>query len=70
MYNYFIFFLLTQDTVRLPKFFTLHTKYTVLPTKPVTLAGMDETSKYGPFNVDACVGQSCKNSVLNSFEPE
>lgn len=61
--------MLTQDTVRLPKFFTLQTKYTVLPTRPVTFAGITVTSKYGPLFTVA-VGQSCKNSVLNSLPPE
>lgn len=51
-------------TVRLPRFFTLHTKCTFLPTKPVML---EETvlSKYGPV---PGVGNSCKKSVRNRLE--
>lgn len=48
-------------TVRFPKFLTLQTKCTVLPTKPVTF-DIADVSKYGPV---PGVGKSCKNSVRN-----
>lgn len=51
-------------TVRLPKFFTLHTKCTFFPTKPVMFDGIVE-SKYGPV---PGVGYSCKKSVKNRLE--
>lgn len=58
-------------TVRFPRFFTLHTKWTLLPTKPVIFDGM-VVSKYGPV---PGVGYSCKKSVrkrreLPSDDPE
>lgn len=52
-------------TVRFPRFFTLHTRWTVLPTSPVMLDGTD-VSKYGPV---PGVGHSCRKSVRNLREP-
>lgn len=51
-------------TVRLPRFFTLHTKWTFFPTKPVILDEIVE-SKYGPV---PGVGYSCKKSVRKRLE--
>lgn len=51
-------------TVRLPRFFTLHTKCTFLPTKPVIFDGI-VVSKYGPV---PGVGNSCRKSVKNRLE--
>lgn len=49
----------------LPRFFTLHTKCTFLPTKPVMFDGI-VLSKYGPV---PGVGNSCRKSVRKRFEP-
>jgi hypothetical protein len=51
-------------TVLFPKFLTLHTKWTVFPTRPVTF-DVTVVSKYGPV---PGVGKSCKNSVRNFRE--
>lgn len=51
-------------TVRFPRFFTLHTKWTFLPTKPVIFDEIVE-SKYGPV---PGVGYSCKKSVRKRLE--
>lgn len=53
-----------QLTVRLPRFFTLHTKWTLLPTNPVIFAGI-VVSKYGPV---PGVGNSCRKSVRKRRE--
>lgn len=51
-------------TVRFPRFFTLHTKWTLLPTNPVIFDGM-VVSKYGPV---PGVGYSCRKSVRKRRE--
>lgn len=51
-------------TVLFPKFLTLHTRWTVFPTRPVTF---DETvvSKYGPVpGVGKSVRNSCRNFLV------
>lgn len=55
-----------QLTVLFPRFLTLHTRCTFLPTNPVIFDGM-VLSKYGPV---PGVGNSCRKSVKNRLEPQ